>query len=215
MECTWPFYRLNNERHSKLKDSDVIKYLNSDIVGIVETKACETDNIFLKGYFLICKSNRPRSSKGIYGGVTVLCKVGISKGITPLPVTNSEYIWIKLRKSYFNFQKSTSVLFTIPLKNSSYTKDKKNGPSILEVIEKDLANFQSTGETVLIVDFNAHINTSDKDYIEEDSFMPDVLPASYVFDSVIKNRNAIRSPARTDEFGQSLLDYVLPANQGY
>ena len=101
MECPWSFYRLNNERHSKLKDPDIIKYLNSDIVGIVKTKACETDSISLQGYSLLSKTNRPRLSKGIYGGVAVLCKVGISKGITPLPVTNSEYIWIKLKKVVF------------------------------------------------------------------------------------------------------------------
>ena len=86
------FYRLNNERHSKLKDPDIIKYLNSDIVGIVEMKACETDSISLQGYSLLSKTNRPRLSKGIYGGVAVSCKVGISKGIIPLPVTHSEYI---------------------------------------------------------------------------------------------------------------------------
>ena len=93
------FYKLNNERHSKLKDPDIIKYLNSDIVGIVETKACEFDSISLQGYSLLSKTNRPRLSEGIYGGVAVLCKVGISKGITPLPVKHSEYIWIKLKKS--------------------------------------------------------------------------------------------------------------------
>ena len=49
----------------------------------------------------------------------------------------------------------------------------------MEFIEKDLANFQSSGETVLMGDFNAHINTRDKDYIDGDSFMPDILPASY------------------------------------
>ena len=54
------FYRLNNERYSKSKDPDIIKYLDSGIVGIVETKTCETDNMSLKGYSLISKTNRPR-----------------------------------------------------------------------------------------------------------------------------------------------------------
>ena len=79
----------------------------------------------------------------------------------------------------------------------------------MEVIEKDLANFQSSGETVLMGDFNAHINTRDKDYIDGDSFMPDILPASYVFDSVVRNRNAIKSTVKTDEYGQSLLDLCI------
>ena len=86
---------------------------------------------------------------------------------------------------------------------------------ILEVIEKDLANFQSSGETVLMGDFNAHISTRNKDYIDGDSFMPDILPASYVFDSVVKNRNAIKSPVKTDEYDNHYWTYVLPANQGF
>ena len=62
------FYRLNIERYNKLKDPDIIKYLDSDIVDIGETKACEIDNMSLQGYSLISKTNRPRLNKGIYGG---------------------------------------------------------------------------------------------------------------------------------------------------
>ena len=206
------FYRLNNERYSKLKDPDIIKYLDSDIVGIAETKACETDNITLQGYSLVSKTNRPKLNKGIYGGVAVFCKVGISKGITQLPATHSEYIWIKLKKSFFNFQRDIYICFVYNFpKNSSYLKDKKNEPTVLEVLEKDLANFQSSGETVLMGDFNVHISTRDKDYIEDDSFMPDILPASYVFHSVVKNRNAVKSSVKTNQHGQSLLDmYCQP-----
>ena len=204
------FYRLNNERHSKLKDPDIVKYLNSDIIGIVETKACETDNIYLQGYSLISKTNRPRLSKGIYGGVAVFCKVGISKGITPLPVTHSEYIWVKLKKSFFNFEKDIYICFIYNSpKNSSYSKDRGNEPTVLELLEKDMASFQSSGETVLMGDFNAHISTRDKDYIDDDSFMPDILPASYVFDSVVKNRNTIKPSEKTDEYGKSLLELCI------
>ena len=79
----------------------------------------------------------------------------------------------------------------------------------MEVFEKDLANFQSSGETVLMGDFNAHISTRDKYYIEDDSFMSDILPASYVFDSVVKNINAVKSSVKTNEHGQSLLDLCI------
>ena len=120
------FYRLNNERRYKLNDPDVIKYLDSDIIGIVETKACETDNISLNGYTLLSKTNRPRISKGIYGGVAVLCKTSISKGIAKLPITHSEYIWVKLKKSFFNFQKDIFICFIYNSpKGSTYSKDKK------------------------------------------------------------------------------------------
>ena len=78
----------------------------------------------------------------------------------------------------------------------------------MEVIEKDLANFQSSDKTVLMGDFNTHINSRDKDYIDGDSFMPDILPASYVFDSVVKNRKL----TSTDN---QYWTYVLPANQGF
>ena len=79
---------------------------------------------------------------------------GYFKRHNPLPVTHSEYIWIKLKKSFFNFQKDIYICFIYNApKNSSYSKDKKNEPTVLEVIEKYLANFQSSGETVLMGDF--------------------------------------------------------------
>ena len=52
-------------------------------------------------------------------------------------------------------------------------------------------------------------NSLDGAHIDGDSFMPDILPASYVFDSVVKNRNAIKSTVKTDEYGQSLLDLCI------
>ena len=169
-----------------------------------------TDNIYLQGYSLISKTNRPRFSKGIYGGVAVFGKVGISKGITPLPVTHSEYIWVKLKKSFLYFQKDIYICFIYNSpKNSSYSKDKGNDSTVLELLEKDMASFQSSGETVLMGDFNAHISTRDKDYIDDDSFMSDILPASYVFYSVVKNRNTIKPSEKTDEYGQSLLELCI------
>ena len=137
------FCRLNNERHtcSKfLKRSRYHKIPNSDIVGIVETKACETDSIsLLQGYALLSKTNRQRLNKGIYGGVAVLCKVGISKGITPLPVTHSEYIWIKFKtKSRFLTSKKilTSVLYTIPKKTHLIQKIRKMNPLFWKLLKK-------------------------------------------------------------------------------
>ena len=68
---------MNNERRYKLNGPDVIEYLDSDIIGIVETKACETDNISLNGYTLLSETNRLSISKCIYGGVAILCNTSI------------------------------------------------------------------------------------------------------------------------------------------
>ena len=106
------FYRLNNERRYKLDDPDVIKYLDSDIIGIVETKACETDNISLNGYTLLSKTKRPMISKGIYGGVAVLCKTSISKGIAKLPITLRIHMG-KTKEVIFQFSKRHFYLFHI------------------------------------------------------------------------------------------------------
>ena len=161
-------------------------------------------------YSLISKTIRPRLSIGIYGGVAVFCKVGISKGITPLPVTHSEYIWVKLKKVIFKLSKIYLYLLYIQFPQKlTYAKDRGNEPTVLERLKKDMASFQSSGETVLMGDFNANISTRDKDYIDDDSFMPDILPASYVFDSVVKNRNTIKPSEKTDEYGKSLLELCI------
>ena len=72
-----------------------------------------------------------------------------------------------------------------------------------------MANFQSSDATVLMGDFNANISNDDRDFISNDSFIPDILPASYVFDSAVKNRNSVKAPQKSDEYGQSLLDLCI------
>ena len=67
------------------------------------------------------------------------------------------------------------------------------------------------GNIVLLGDFNAHTSVSDidfvLDYYEKD--LEDILPTSHVTDSVLWNRNSVKSDVKTDDYGRLLLDLCI------
>ena len=100
------FYRNNNERFSKLNDTEFVNQIKSDIVCLLETKAENGDNLTMKGYTLLKHCLRQRSGKGIYGGIALYAKMSIAKG------TNStEYLWVKLDRFFFNHQRDIYLCF--------------------------------------------------------------------------------------------------------
>ena len=64
---------------------------------------------------------------------------------------------------------------------------------------------------VLLGDFNAHTSVSDIDFVLDDyaKDLEDILPTSYVTDSVLLNRNSMKSDVKTDEYGRMLLDLCI------
>ena len=96
------FKRNDNERVSKLNDDDFLTHIKSDIVCLLETKADNGDNVSLKGYRLLKHITRPRKGKGIYGGIAVYAKMNIAKGITLIKTNSTEYLWMRLSKTFFN-----------------------------------------------------------------------------------------------------------------
>ena len=96
------FKRNDNERVSKLNDDDFLSHIKSDIVCLLETKADNGDNVSLKGYRLLKHITRPRKGNGIYGGIAVYAKMNIAKGITLIKTNSTEYLWMRLSKTFFN-----------------------------------------------------------------------------------------------------------------
>lgn len=95
------FKRNYNERISKLNDDDFLGHIKSDIVCLLETKADKEDRVSLKGYRLLKHSTRPRKGKGIYGGIAAYAKLNIAKGVTVLKTNSTEYLWLRLDRTFF------------------------------------------------------------------------------------------------------------------
>ena len=206
------FYRNNNERFSKLHDTDFVDQIKSDIVCFLETKAQKGDNLTLKDYTLLKHCFRQRNGKGIYGGIALYSKASITKGITILNTKSTEYMWVKLDRFFFNHQTDIYICFVYNSpKYSTFTKRQSNLPSALEMIEDDITKYSTMGNTVLLGDFNAHTSTSDLDFVSGDygKGMEDILPNAYISDSVLLSRNSLKSNIKTDDYGRMLLDLCI------
>ena len=95
--------RLLGERTSKLCYSEVADLLKTlDIFCLSETHCGASDNIEFEGYHIV-HNLRPKSRRAPrnFGGLAVGVKTTLLKGVSFLPITNSEYIWLKLNKTFF------------------------------------------------------------------------------------------------------------------
>ena len=107
------FYRNNNERVCKLNDSEFTSQIKSDIVCLLETKAEKGDNLTLEGYSLLIHCIRQRHSKGIYGGIALYARVSMAKVISVINTKSTEYLWVKLHKTFFNNSADVYVFLCI------------------------------------------------------------------------------------------------------
>ena len=93
-----------------------------DILCLVETHCSYSDTIDLEHYSVV-NNIRPKTAKAVKhsGGLTVLVKKSLRPGISFLPMHNTEFMWLKLDKSFFKYDSGTylAVVYISP-ENSSY-----------------------------------------------------------------------------------------------
>lgn len=140
-----------------------------DLVLLTETHIGYNTNIEITDftYYPVCRDKS--SNNRYFGGLGILVKRNIRKGISILPNTNKDYQWLMLKKDFFNLKKKTFiyVLHIYLLKCQVITK--KLDVETLEHIEQDIFNkYGNSGDIILTGDFNAR--TGNKlDYITGDS----------------------------------------------
>ena len=92
------------ERICKLDIPDVYEpMLKHHIVCLAETHCSYSDFPTLPGFSKPHQNirNKSRNAKKHFGGLAVFVKDYIRKGVKFLPITNSEYMWLKLDKHFF------------------------------------------------------------------------------------------------------------------
>ena len=134
-------YSINRKKFCKLDDEDIKKALGQhDIICLLETHCSFSDTIELEGYSTVMNV-RPKSPKATKhsGGIAILVKTNIKPGVTFLPLSNTEFMWIKLNKKFFNMQDDLFVaaVYKCPA-NSSYANKTED---IFELIENDVAMY--------------------------------------------------------------------------
>ncbi len=152
------YQRCGGQRICKLDDPDVQNSLGRfDLIGLVETHCSNKDSPMMEDFHIIC-SNRPKSPNAPrhFGGIALCIKKSIKKGVKLLPVTNSEILWAKLDKNFFNMDSDLflGIAYVSPI-SSTYSKRRED---IFELLELDVAKYSKLGHCFMAGDFNARTN---------------------------------------------------------
>lgn len=208
---TWNIQGLVTNDMEKCTDTSFLDAIaNFDILGLLETHTVEGlhDNLQIPGYNTHCfhrpKHNRARHGSG---GITVLLKGGIEKGIKFLPATNKDYIWLELDHIFFGLNQTTYLCIAyIPPPDSTYSKRQEQ--NILDNIESEIFSFKQKGAVILMGDLNARVGTN-TDLIVNDSerYLP--LGDNYTLDNNLKERNS--QDTTLDSRGKHLLEICIGA----
>lgn len=159
-----------------------------DIICLVETHCNYSDTITLKDYSTIMNI-RPKSAKAtkFSGGIAICVKNLIKPGISFMPITNTEYMWFKLKKEFFNLECDLYVacVYICPI-GSSYSHKTND---IFEALEADIAEYSKKGKCLLCGVFNGRTCTA-PDYCLNDS-VADIIdvPYNYVEDVELPRSN--------------------------
>ena len=142
---------LKSKNHDKTKDDIFLKSIAAhDIILLAETHMGYSDSVLIEGYhyFQIC---RPISRNNRYfGGIAILYKSSIKDGVKILPIRNTNFHWILLKKDFFNLSNDI-YLCTVyyPPSNSAYLSEDSE---IFQLIEKDIFSYQNLGDIILCGD---------------------------------------------------------------
>lgn len=183
--ASWNIHGLSSSQ-GKLNDIDFINEVcRKDVVALVETWHSDSQGISVEGFDFFDKcaaklSNRGRRS----GGIIILYKYWLRKGITELPSDLDSTIWVKFDQSFFGLENDLYICFTYrrPLKSAEHSSE------YFDLLEHEIAIYSGKGNVMLSGDLNARIGNL-KDYIPEDKVGNIPLPDYYVNDTALPRQN--------------------------
>jgi hypothetical protein len=198
-----------DEDYCKLKDPLFIDQVDKyDIIGLSEIH-CGSEEILEYTGYLSELSTRPKLAKArkFSGGLLILIKSQISKGIKRIKSNPGNYIWLRLDKHFFNLQKHIYLCMAyVSPENSTYTRN--NNEDYLSLIQNDIIKFQDEGDIMLIGDLNARTSIiSDVINNDNEQYLP--MNESYIQDCEIPMRNNQDFTINTR--GSSLIDLCISA----
>ena len=196
-----------DKHHNKVTDSLFLKEIRSyDIVMLTETHVGYSTTVNIEGfnYYPVC---RPQSANSrFYGGLGILIKHKIRKGIKILTNTCKDYQWLQFDRNYFNLKTDIflCLAYIIPV-NSFYADQSEE--DVLDIIEKDILKFSHQGSIILCGDLNARTG-SEPDFIIND--INDIhvpMYDNYICDIIQDLRCSY--DAKVDSRGKQLLDLCI------
>ena len=123
---------------------------------------------FLISDYAFFRNDRKCKNKRSSGGVVILFKKSLQKGITKLNSDVSDTLWAKLDKHFFGFEDDVYLCCCyIPPQNSTFYNTTNNkGDQIDQFVqlESEVAKYSLQGEIVMMGDFNSRIGDSQEMY---------------------------------------------------
>lgn len=201
----WNINKLVSKQVDKSKDELFISSVaNNDIIGLAEVK-CDTSKVYFDDFVTHFIERKTCKGNQSYGGLAILVKKGIRKGVKYLPVKCSEYQWLLLDKNFFGWDKNLYVCFAyIPPQYSTYHVEQNI--DFLELIERDISSYKNKGYVLLLGDFNAR-TASGPDFIahDDDNYLP--LNEDYKIDNITMRRTS--QDTKLCSRGRELLDLCI------
>lgn len=158
--CIWNVGGLLSKNKNKLEDDDFIRAINQyDLVLLSETHLAADEPVTLPGYSYFPIGRRKSSNNRYFGGLGILIRNSIRKGIKIQSNTSTEYQWIKLSKDFFRIEKDIflCLAYILPSRSGFQTDPTTDG---LEAIERDINHYRNMGYVSLCGDFNARTSLS-------------------------------------------------------
>ena len=203
----WNVNGIKSQIQNKLGNNQFNEKLSKhDIVCLIETHAGPDTVIQMKGYHTF-QVNRPRSTGALRnsGGLAILVKKSIKKGVKFYNSSSPELAWLKLSKEYFKLEVDIFVACVyIPPRNSTYFQ--KQSTDMFDILESKLAMYSSMGQIVLVGDFNSRTAT-EKDYISQDTSKHIPVNMCYRIDKDLGNRS--NEDSKICESGKRLIEICI------
>ena len=124
---------------------------NVNILSIVETwSGGDNPPIEIPEFSLVANSTRKKHGKArrFSGGISIYVRDEIKKGTSKLPHSNTDIVWIKLDKAFFNLRKDVflGIIYFSPENSSGHNQDLND---VYAKLLSDIEKYSSKGDIIV------------------------------------------------------------------
>ena len=202
------FENTNGFKTCKLNDDEFQHVLRKhDILCLQETHCKQTDikTMSLKGFTIKHFARKTSANNRAFGGLMLIYRNFLAKGIKIIEQSTPDKIWIKLDKNFFGLSSDLYICFVyISPDSSPYFKSLPY--DIFNQLDEETARFRLKGNVLLAGDLNARTNTRE-DFVDDnnDKHSPINDINSYKIDNPIKRNN--KDNKECDSHGEKLIEF--------
>ncbi len=208
--ATWNIQGIRNTSLDKTVDEDFINEIKPHhIIGLTETHCSPGELLSVPGYHAML-SCRNRSHTKAHGGIAVLVKNEIRKGIKLIQGNSQDTIWICLNQNFFNTDQDIYIgtVYLSPA-NSSYSQKLEYSP--FELLTYDIIKFNEKGHIIVMGDFNSRTSTVSDLVVADKCDRISALHDVHLDENVLC-RNSEDQGSRVCSHGNQLLEMCRSAN---